>query len=48
MSEKLINGKWQVVFSEFYTARDIADILVFEEDLKIHNALPKEKYLPKY
>ena len=35
VSEKSINGQWQVIFSEFYTGKDIADILVSEEDLKI-------------
>lgn len=47
MSEKSINGKWQVVFSEFYTGKDIADILVDEEDLKIHESMPKERYPKK-
>ena len=33
ISEKPVNGrKWQVVFSEFYTGKDIADIMVAEED----------------
>lgn len=44
MSEKPTNGKWQVVFSEFYTGKDIADIMVYEEDLKIHEKIPKDKY----
>ena len=44
MSEKPINGKWQVVFSEFYTGKDIADIMVNEEDLKVHESVPKDKY----
>lgn len=35
MSDKSVNGKWQVIFSEFYTGRDIADIMVAEEDLLI-------------
>ena len=26
MSEESTDGKWQVVFSEFYTGKDIADI----------------------
>ncbi len=30
MSEKAINKKWQVIFSEFYTGKDIADIMVAE------------------
>lgn len=47
MSEKSIDGKWQVVFSEFYTGKDIADILVLEEDLKIHESVPKERYPKK-
>ena len=47
MSEQSINGKWQVVFSEFYTGKDIADIMVLEEDLKIHESVPKERYLKK-
>ena len=42
MSEKPINGKWQVVFSEFYTGKDIADIMVAEEDLKVHESVPKQ------
>ncbi len=44
MSKKAIDGKWQVVFSEFYTGKDIADIMVLEEDLKIHDYVPKDKY----
>lgn len=47
MSKKSINGKWQVVFSEFYTGKDIADIMVNEEDLKIHEFVPKDKYPKK-
>ena len=45
MNEKSINGKWQVVFSEFYTGKDIADIMVDEEDLKVHDSVPKDRYL---
>ena len=44
MSEKPTNGKWQVVFSEFYTGKDIADIMVNEEDLKVYDSVPKDKY----
>lgn len=44
MSEKSDNGKWQVVFSEFYTGKDIADIMVNEEDLKVHESIPKDRY----
>lgn len=44
MSEESINGKWQVVFSEFYTGKDIADIMVDEKDLKVHSFVPKDKY----
>ena len=40
-------GKWQVVFSEFYTGKDIADISVREEDLQIHEFVPLDKYPPK-
>ncbi len=47
MSETPINGKWQVVFSEFYTGKDIADILVSEEDLRIHESIPKDRYSKK-
>ena len=47
MSEKPINGKWQVVFSEFYTGKDITDIMVDEEDLKVHDSVPKDRYLKK-
>ena len=47
MSEEPIDGQWQVIFSEFYTGKDIADIGVYEEDLKIWNCvLPKEKCPP--
>ena len=46
MSQNSINGKWQVVFSEFYTGNDIADIMVSEEDLKVYESMPKER-LPK-
>ena len=47
MSEKPINEKCQVVFSEFYSGKDIADILVNEEDLKVHESVPKDKYPKK-
>ena len=46
MSEKPIEGKWQVVFSEFYTGKDIADIEVNEEDLKVYDFIPPNKYPP--
>jgi hypothetical protein len=46
-SEKSMNGKWQVIFSEFYTGKDIADIMVNEEDLKIHENIPKDRYPKK-
>lgn len=44
MSEKAINDKWQVIFSEFYTGKDIADIMVLEEYLKVHENIPNNKY----
>lgn len=44
MSETPIDGKWQVIFSEFYTGKDIADIMVNEEDLKVHDSIPKDRY----
>lgn len=44
MSETSINGKWQVLFSEFYTGKDIADILVDENDLKVHEYVPQNRY----
>jgi len=44
MSEESIDGKWQVIFSEFYTGKDIADILVDEADLKVHDFVPEDKY----
>lgn len=47
MSEKDVNGKWQVIFSEFYTGKDIADIMVLEEDLKVHESIPKDRYPSK-
>lgn len=47
MSKGSINGKWQVVFSEFYTGKDIADILVREEDIQVHEFVPLDKYPPK-
>jgi len=47
MSKQPINGKWQVVFSEFYTGKDIADIMVAEEDLQVHEFVPKDKYPQK-
>lgn len=48
MSETPINGKWQVIFSEFYTGKDIADILVDESDLKVHESIPKDRYPQKW
>ena len=47
MSEKPVNGKWQVVFFEFYTGKDTVDIIVAEEDLKVHVSVPKDRYPPK-
>ena len=47
MSEKPINGKWLVIFSEFYTGKDIASIMVNEEDLKVYDSIPKEKCPPR-
>ena len=46
MSE-VIDGKCQVVFSGFYTGKDIADIVVNVEDLKVYNQAPKDKYPKK-
>ena len=36
MSEEKIGDEWQVIFSEFYTGKDIADISVHEKDLRWH------------
>lgn len=47
MSEKAVDGKWQVIFSEFYTGEDIADIMVSEEDLKVYKSVPKDRYPKK-
>lgn len=47
MSEKAVNGKWQVIFSEFYTGKDIADIMVAEEDLKVYEKIPNNRYPSK-
>jgi hypothetical protein len=46
MSEKSENGKWLVVFSEFYTGNDIADFGVREEDLKVHEFMPPDRIPP--
>ena len=48
VSEKSISGKWQVIFSEFYTGKDIADLMVDEEDLKVHESVPKDRYPEKF
>lgn len=47
MSKQSINGKWQVIFSEFYTGKDIADLMVDERDLLVHESVPKNKYPKK-
>ena len=47
MSERAVDGKWQVLFSEFYTGKDIADIMVDEKDLRVHDSVPKSKYPKK-
>ena len=47
MSEKAVDGKWRVVFSKFYTGKDIADTMVDEEGLKIHESVPKDRYPKK-
>ncbi|MDR3262863.1 MAG: hypothetical protein LBT30_00965 [Clostridiales bacterium] len=43
MSEQAQNGEWQVIFSEFHTGKDIVDISVREEDLKIHDFMPPDR-----
>lgn len=43
MSEEPINGKWYVIFSEYETGRDIADIMVREEDLRVRDRIPPQK-----
>ena len=47
MSEKPVDGKWQVVCSEFYTGKYIADIMVDEGDLKIQESFPQSRYPKK-
>ena len=47
MCEKPIDGEWYVIFSEFYTGKDIADLCVKEEDLKVWDKVPKEKLPPR-
>ena len=47
MSEKSVSGKWQVVFSEFYTGKDIAGIMVKEEDLLVHDQVPLDRFPPR-
>ena len=44
MSKEAIDGKWQVLLSEFYTGKDIADIMVYENDLKAHDFVPSDRY----
>ena len=46
MSERTVDDKWQVVFSEFHTGKDIADIMVDEEDLRVYDKMPDKK-IPK-
>ncbi len=43
MSERAVEGKWQIVFSEFHTGKDIADIMVDEEDLRVYDKMPDDK-----
>ena len=47
MCEKPIDGEWYVIFSEFYTGKDIADLCVKEEDLKVWDKFPEEKLPPR-
>ena len=47
ISEEPINGEWEVIFSEFYTAKDIATIGVAESDLLIHEKIPPNRYPPR-
>lgn len=42
MSEEKIGDEWQVIFSEFYTGKDIADISVHEKDLRWHAKFSRE------
>ena len=37
MSSYSIGGTWQVIFSEYDTGKDIADLEVREEDLKVYD-----------
>lgn len=43
MSGKAVNKEWQIIFSEFHTGKDIADISVKEEDLQIHEFMPSDR-----
>jgi len=47
MSEEVIEGKRQVIFSEFHTGKDIADVYVREDDLTVHEFMPPERIPPK-
>ena len=47
MSEEKIGDRWQVIFSEFHTGKDIADISVREEDLLVHEFVPTDRIPPK-
>ena len=47
MCEHSIDGTWLVIFSEFHTAKIIADIDVREEDLKMYDKIPPEKIPPR-
>ena len=47
MSENAVDGYWQIIFPEFHTGKDIADINVKETDLKIHEFMPPNRIPPQ-
>ena len=47
MNDRKVNGRWLVIFSEFYTGYDIADLSVREEDLRVWDEIPPDRIPPK-
>ena len=46
MDPRKINGHWYVIFENWYTGEDIADISIKEEDLIVLKYIPKHKIPP--
>ena len=46
MDSKCVSGSWDVFFSEYDTGEELVEIGVLEEDLKVLEHMPDQKFQP--